>query len=78
MTDGQDKVADEFKYFLEAQFNESSLVTIKVDDQPQRQYNSQAGVVRIWKARESIVLELGNRNGVILTLNDNVLAPTDR
>jgi cytoskeleton protein RodZ len=76
--DSQDKLTDEFKYFLEARFNENSLVTIKVDGQPQRQYNSQAGIVRVWKARESIVLELGNRNGVILTLNDNVLAPTNK
>jgi cytoskeleton protein RodZ len=77
-TDSQHKLTDEFKYFLEARFNENSLVTIKVDGQPQRQYNSQAGIVRVWKARESIVLELGNRNGVILTLNDNVLAPTNK
>jgi cytoskeleton protein RodZ len=77
-TDSHDKLTNEFKYFLEAEFNENSLVTIKVDDQPQRQYDSQAGIVRIWKARKSIVLKLDNRNGVILTLNDNVLAPNNK
>ncbi len=78
ITDSQDRLTNEFKYFLEARFNENSLVTIKVDGQPQRQYKSQAGIVRVWKARESIVLELDNRNGVILTLNDKVLAPTNK
>jgi cytoskeleton protein RodZ len=59
----------DFKYVLEARFEESSQVRIKVDDKPQLQYNSQAGIVRIWQANESIVLDLDNRAGVSLTLN---------
>ncbi|MEN8136285.1 MAG: RodZ domain-containing protein [Thermodesulfobacteriota bacterium] len=67
----------EFKYVLEAHFEESSLVRIKVDDKPQLQYNSQAGIIRRWKARESIVLDLDNRAGVSLTLNGQPFAITD-
>jgi cytoskeleton protein RodZ len=67
----------DFKYVLEARFEESSLVRIKVDDKPQLQYNSQAGIVRIWKAKESIALDLDNRAGVSLTLNGRPFAITD-
>jgi len=78
LTDNLSDLTDEFKYVLEAQFNESSLVTITVDDKQQRQYVSQAGIVRVWKANEKIALELDNRNGVTLTLNGKVLNPVDQ
>ncbi len=67
----------DFTYVLEARFEESSLVRVKVDDKPQLQYNSQAGIVRVWKANESIVLELDNKAGVSLTLNGQPFAITD-
>jgi cytoskeleton protein RodZ len=72
-TETQGNQAVEFKYVLEAKFNESSMVNITVDDQPQRQYTSQAGIVRVWKANKKITLKLDNRNNVILTLNGKIL-----
>jgi hypothetical protein len=63
----------DFKYVLEARFEEGSRVGIKVDDKPRLQYDSQAGIVRIWQARDSIVLDLDNRTGVSLTLNGKPL-----
>jgi cytoskeleton protein RodZ len=66
-------IADDVKYVLEARFEQGSRVGIKVDDKPRLQYDSQAGIVRIWRARESIVLNLDNRAGVSLTLNGKPL-----
>lgn len=63
----------DFTYILEAQFKENSLVRIKVDDRPQLEYYSQAGIVRIWKAHTTIQLGLDNRPGVVLTLNGQPL-----
>lgn len=72
-----DNSNSEFAYVLEAQFKESSPVRIKVDDKPQLQYDSQAGIVRVWRAHDSIVLNLDNRPGVVLTLNGQPLPITD-
>lgn len=58
-----------FKYILEAVFEESSQVTVKVDDQPEKRYLSQAGIVRVWKAHTQISLALSNPSFVTLTLN---------
>lgn len=66
----------DFQYILEARFEEASLLRIKVDDKPQLQYNSQAGIVRRWRAHQRIVLELDNSTGVTLILNGQPLPIT--
>lgn len=67
----------DFKYILEARFEENSGVSIKVDDKPQLKYNSQAGIVRIWKANEKIALTLDNGADVFLTLNGKPITIVD-
>lgn len=57
------------RYILEASFEESSPVAVKVDDEPEKKYLSQAGIVRIWKASSKISLSLGNPSAVTLLLN---------
>ncbi len=59
----------EIKYRLEANFEESSFVSVKVDDKPEKKYRSQAGIVRVWKAFNNISLILDNPSAVSLTLN---------
>ncbi|MEN8143002.1 MAG: RodZ domain-containing protein [Thermodesulfobacteriota bacterium] len=63
------KIEKKVQYILEANFEESSQVTVKVDDEPEKKYHSQAGIVRVWKASSSISLALGNPAAVSLTLN---------
>ena len=56
-------------YILEANFEENSQVTVRVDNEPEKRYLSQAGIVRIWKASTGITLSLGNPSAVTLILN---------
>jgi len=63
-------------YVLEAKFREGSWVHVEVDDEPVREYTSQADVTRVWRATNRLVLELGNAGAVDLTLNGKPLPLT--
>ncbi len=58
-----------YNYVLEARFRESTKVHVEVDDEPVREYTSQADVTRIWRANHSLILKLDNPEAVELTLN---------
>jgi cytoskeleton protein RodZ len=60
-------------YVLEARFWNSSWVHVEIDDQPVRQYTSQPGVTRVWRANRRLLLKLDNAEAVELTLNGKPL-----
>jgi cytoskeletal protein RodZ len=60
-------------YILEAHFRARSWVHIEIDDEPIREYTSQADVTRVWRAAQRLVLQLDNAEGVILSLNGEPL-----
>ena len=66
---------NEFQYTLTAQFNETTWLRVRIDDQPSRQYTYNPGSSRTWEANNSINIFLGNAGGAELTLNGTELPP---
>jgi len=71
--DASNHEISEFKYILEAKFENSSGIRVQVDGGPPRQYTSQSGIIRIWKARENIKMHIDNGAAVSLKLNGHQL-----
>lgn len=62
-------IADGYRYQLVAEFQESTTLTVKVDEDPAETVMLSGGTIKTWQAQESITVELPAGAAIRLFLN---------